>query len=52
MLTNTYSHVSHLIKTYWGFPGGSDRTESAYNPADLGLISGSGKSPGETVEHI
>ena len=31
----------------WGFLGGSDGKESAYNAGDLGLIPGSGKSPGE-----
>ena len=30
-----------------GFPGGSDGKESACNVADLGLISGLGRSPGE-----
>ena len=30
-----------------GFPGGSDGKESAYNAGDLGLIPGSGRSPGE-----
>ena len=30
-----------------GFPGGSDGKESACNEGDLGLISGSGRSPGE-----
>ena len=30
-----------------GFPGGSDGKESACNARDLGLISGSGRSPGE-----
>ena len=30
-----------------GFPGGSDGKASAYNAGDLGLISGSGRSPGE-----
>ena len=29
------------------FPGGSDGKESAYNAGDLGLIPGSGRSPGE-----
>ena len=29
-----------------GFPGGSDYKESACNAGDLGLISGSGRSPG------
>ena len=28
-------------------PGGSDRKESACNAGDLGLIPGSGRSPGE-----
>ena len=30
-----------------GFPGGSDGKESACNAGYLGLISGSGRSPGE-----
>jgi len=30
-----------------GFPGGSDGKESYYNAEDLGLIPGSGRSPGE-----
>ena len=30
-----------------GFPGGSNGKESACNAGDLGLISGSGRSPGE-----
>ena len=30
----------------WGFPGGSDGKESAYNARDLGLIPGSGRLPG------
>ena len=29
------------------FPGGSDDKESACNAGDLGLIPGSGRSPGE-----
>ena len=31
----------------WGFPGGSDGKESACSAEDLGLISGSGRSPGD-----
>ena len=31
---------------FMGFPGGSDGKESAYNAEDLGLIPGSGRSPG------
>ena len=30
-----------------GFPGGSDSKASACNTEDLGLIPGSGRSPGE-----
>ena len=30
-----------------GFRGGSDGKESTYNAGDLGLIPGSGRSPGE-----
>ena len=30
-----------------GFPDGSERKKSAYNAGDLGLIPGSGRSPGE-----
>ena len=32
-----------------GFPGGSDGKESAYNAGYLGLIPGSGRSPGEGI---
>ena len=35
------------IQTYGGVSGGSDSKESAGNMTELGLISGSGKSPGE-----
>ena len=31
----------------WGFPGGSDGKESAFNAGDLGSIPGLGRSPGE-----
>ena len=34
------------------FPGGSDVKESAYNAGDLGLIPGSGRSPGEGNGHL
>ena len=33
--------------TLAGFPGGSDGKVSACNAGDLGLIPGSGRSPGE-----
>jgi len=41
-----------IFKTFYlvlgrGFPGGSDGKESAYNAGYLGLIPGSGRSPGE-----
>ena len=32
---------------FWGFPGGSDGKESACKAGDLGLVAGSGRSPGE-----
>ena len=35
------------LLTHLGFPGGSVRKESACNARDLGLIPGSGRSPGE-----
>ena len=35
------------IKEKTGFPGVSDGKESAYNTGDLGLISESGRLPGE-----
>ena len=31
----------------WGFLGGSDGKESAYNTGDTGSISGFGRCPGE-----
>ena len=36
-----------LSKHLLNFPGGSDGKASAYNAGDLGLIPGSGRSPGE-----
>ena len=35
-----------------GFPGGPDSKESACNAADLGLIPGSGRSPGEGNSYL
>ena len=42
-------HVENLnaLRMYMGLPGGSNDKESACNAGDLGLISGSGRSPGE-----
>jgi len=34
-------------KAHWHSPCGSDGKESAFNAGDLGLIPGSGRSPGE-----
>ena len=43
-----YSFLSYfLVLSVTGFPGGSDGKESAHNVGDLGLISGSSRSPGE-----
>ena len=41
--------IAQLVKNppMLGFPGGSDGKESACNAQDLGLIPGSGRSPGE-----
>ena len=36
-----------MLVFFWGFPGGLDDKESACNEGDLGLIPGSGRSPGE-----
>ena len=36
-----------LLLLLWGFPGGSDSKESACSAGGLGLIPGSGGSPGE-----
>ena len=37
---------SYIIFLHWGFPGGSESKESAWNSEDPGLIPGWGKSPG------
>ena len=39
--------ITLYLACYLGFPGGSDGKESACNVGDLGLIPGSGRSPGE-----
>ena len=51
-ITNQYvSKVSQknkgILSNYQGLPGGSKVKASACNAGDLGLISGSGRSPGE-----
>ena len=42
-----HSHFKVLFLSIWDFPGGSDGKASTYNAGDLGLISRSGRSPGE-----
>ena len=39
--------IRTLCSLFWGFAGGSDDKESAYNTGDTGLIPGSGRSPRE-----
>ena len=44
------SFKMYLVSIYtclWGFPGGSEVKASASDAGDLGLIPGSGRSPGE-----
>ena len=43
----SFSKYSFYYQIYWGFPGGSDGKESAWNAEDLGLIPGLGRSPAE-----
>ena len=43
VLKNQYLNT----KQYLGFPGGSDRKESAWNVGDLGSVPGLERSPGE-----
>jgi len=37
----------YVIYMLWGFTGGSDGKEFAYNTGDTGSISGFGRCPGE-----
>ena len=46
IVANFYSLCNYFADIF-GFPGGSDGKESACNAGDLGLIPGSGRSPGE-----
>ena len=39
----------HFCPHLWGFPGGSDGKESAYNAGKPGSIPGSGRSPEEEM---
>ena len=47
--THTHTEVIYLLVIYisWGFPGGPGVKQSACSAGDTGLISGSGRSPGE-----
>ena len=42
----SFSKIFRIVFISQGFPGGSDGKESACNAGDLGLIPGSGRSPG------
>ena len=42
-----YFQITHQFNTILGFSDGSDGKESAYNAGDVGLVPGSGVSPGE-----
>ena len=44
-------YCSNKLSPGWGFPGGSDRKESACNVGDPGSIHGLGRSPGEGNIH-
>ena len=50
MCTHTHMHV-HTQAHVQGFSDGSDSKESACNVGDLGLILGSGRSPGKGNGH-
>ena len=41
------AYSNHSMLVIMGFPGGSEVKASASNVGDLGLIPGSGRSPGE-----
>ena len=41
--------VCMMCLKLWDFPGGSDDKESAFNVGHVGLIPGSGRSPGEGI---
>ena len=46
-MSQTTTGRSVLNILYWGFPGGSDGKEYAWNAGDSGLIPGLGRSPEE-----
>ena len=47
MLKPSMQGFKHDLTSMEGFPGSSDSKTSACNAGDLGLIPGSGRSPGE-----
>ena len=47
MCVYIHTHTHIYIYIFMDFPGGSDGKASVYNAGDLGLIPGSGRSPGE-----
>ena len=48
LLSPSVENKSKTVTAFWqGFPGGSEVKASACNEGDLGLIPGSGRSPGE-----
>ena len=56
---HTHTHHTHTHHTHThththtgGFPGGSDGKESACDAGEPGLISGSGRSPGEGNDNL
>ena len=49
---NSIGRMTWYLKlTHKGFPGSSDGKETACNAGDLGLIPGSGRSPGERNDY-
>ena len=47
LIQDFFTTFSKHLSSLGRFPGGSDGKESACNAGDLGLIPGSGRSPGE-----
>ena len=41
------NYIKNMYTPNWGFPGGSDSKESAWNAGDPGSIPGSGRTTGE-----
>ena len=47
MINQVDKYIFAILYFSMGFPGGSEVKASACNAGDLGLIPGSGRSPGE-----